>query len=51
MLEPLTTKDVGKGIGLGVALVRGIVDRAKGLIVVDSAPAADRRSRYLQRVE
>jgi PAS domain S-box-containing protein len=33
-----TTKDVGKGSGLGLSMVQGIMHRAQGHVLVDSAP-------------
>jgi PAS domain S-box-containing protein len=33
-----TTKEVGKGTGLGLSMAQGILQRAKGHIVVESAP-------------
>lgn len=33
-----TTKDIGQGAGLGLAVVQGVVDRCKGRIAVTSAP-------------
>lgn len=39
VFEPyFTTKDVGKGSGIGMAVVHGIIERYNGVIIVDSNP-------------
>lgn len=52
IFEPFyTTKGAGKGTGLGLAVVRRVVDRAGGFIRVDSAPGEGTTFRlYLPRV-
>jgi PAS domain S-box-containing protein len=48
MFEPFfTTKDVGRGSGMGLAMVHGIVHEHQGHVVVDSAPGRGSRFRIL----
>jgi two-component system, NtrC family, sensor kinase len=46
LFEPfVTTKDVGKGTGLGLAVCRGLIEAAGGSIVLD--PSAPRGARFV----
>lgn len=46
LMEPFfTTKPIGEGTGLGLAVVAGLVEDAGGAIVVDSAPGEGSRFR------
>ena len=48
MFEPFyTTKDVGKGSGMGLATVHGIVHRQGGHVVVETGPGRGARFRVL----
>lgn len=42
-----TTKDVGKGSGLGLSMVQGIMHRASGHVLVDSSPGIGTTFRLL----
>lgn len=48
LFEPFTTtKEVGKGVGLGLAISRNIVDRHSGRIEVESEPGRGTRFRII----
>ena len=48
VFEPFfTTKDVGKGTGMGLAMVHGIMHNCNGHVMVDSVPGAGSRFRLL----
>ena len=44
-----STKEVGKGTGMGLAVLHGIVHRADGHVLVESAPGEGTRMRVLLR--
>ncbi|MCC6557935.1 MAG: HAMP domain-containing histidine kinase, partial [Polyangiaceae bacterium] len=49
LFEPFaTTKEVGKGTGLGLAVCRGLVEAAGGVIAVEDAEA--RGARFVLRL-
>jgi PAS domain S-box-containing protein len=48
VFEPFfTTKEPGKGTGLGLATVYGIIEQARGFIVIDTAPGRGTKFRLL----